>query len=162
MAHRNPHDGSFPLPTATMSQPLRRYLGSGDALARLQDHANRLRRLQSALDDALAPPLASQCRVANLKEGVLVVFAQSGAAAVRLRQMAPTVIGLLNQAGQPIHTLKVKVLVSEPAAPRGSMAADRSLSRSARDHLEHFAAVLPPESDLRAAIERLARRARTQ
>ena len=66
-----------------MTRPLSRFLG-GDALARLQDHAARLNRLQAVLDGMLPPQLQGQCRVANLKEGSLIVAAGGGAAAVRV------------------------------------------------------------------------------
>ena len=41
-----------------MSRPIHRFLGSGEALARLQSHAARLQRLQGALEAALPPQLA--------------------------------------------------------------------------------------------------------
>lgn len=146
-----------------MSQQLRRFLTSGDALSRLQEHASRLRRLQTALESALPPTLAAQYRVANLKNDELVVFAQSGAAAVRLKQMVPSVLEQLNLAGHAIHAIKVKILSPDAqyaAAPRPP--ATRELSASAREHLTDFATSLPVDSELRQAIERLAQRARTR
>ncbi|MDY0047001.1 MAG: DUF721 domain-containing protein [Thauera propionica] len=145
-----------------MSQHLRRYLGSGDALAKLQDHAHQLRRLQAALEAALPPPLASQYRVANLKECELIVFAQSGATAVRLKQLVPSLIAQLQRAGHAVQTIKVRladprVRYTEPLPPPA-----RILSTSARNHLQQFAASLPEQSALRDAVERLARRSRSQ
>ena len=96
-----------------MTRLLHRFLGSGDALARLQDHAARLRRLQGALDTALPPQMKGQCQVANLKEGTLVVSAQGGAAAVRLRQMLPSLVEHFARAGHAVQTIKVKVATPE-------------------------------------------------
>ena len=145
-----------------MSQLLRRFLTTGDALSRLQDHAGRLRRLQGALESALPVQLAAQYRVGNLIDDELVVFAQSGAAAVRLKQMVPSVIERLRVAGHAVRTIKVKILSPDAASGHDRPAAVRNLSVTAREHLTDFAASLPVDSELRKSIERLARRARTQ
>lgn len=145
-----------------MSQPLRRFLSSGDALAKLQDHARRLRRLQRALESALPVQLAPQYRVGNLVDDELVVFAQSGAAAVRLKQMVPSVVERLRMAGHAVRTIRVKILSPDAASGHDRPAAVRNLSVTARDHLTDFAASLPADSELRKSIEHLARRARTQ
>ena len=73
-----------------MTQLIQRFLGSGDALARLRDHAARLRRLQTVLEQHLPPALAAACSVANLKGDTLVLLAHGGAVAARLKQIAPT------------------------------------------------------------------------
>lgn len=145
-----------------MSQHLRRFLTTGDTLAKLQDHAGRLRRLQVALEAALPPQLASQYRVGNLIDDELVIFAQSGAAAVRLKQMIPSVIERLRMTGHVVFNIKVKILSPNVAPSPERPPTQRQLSGSARDHLTDFAASLPADSELRISIERLARRARTQ
>jgi hypothetical protein len=145
-----------------MSQHLRRFLDAGDALARLQDHAGRLRRLQGALEAALPRQLASQYRVGNLIDDELVVFAPSGAAAVRLKQMIPSLIERLRMAGHAVGSIRVKILCPDAAPSSERPATLRQLSGTARDHLTDFAASLPADSELRDSIERLARRARTQ
>ncbi len=99
-----------------MTRPLSRFLG-GDALARLQDHAARLNRLQAVLDGMLPPQLQGQCRVANLKEGSLVVAARGGAAAVRVRQILPSLLERLQHGGHPVQSIKVKVGTPEQMAP---------------------------------------------
>ena len=98
-----------------MTRPLSRFLG-GDALARLQDHAARLNRLQAVLDGMLPPQLQGQCRVANLKEGSLVVAARGGAAAVRVRQILPSLLERLQHGGHPVQSIKVKVGTPEQMA----------------------------------------------
>jgi len=140
-----------------MTRLLQRFLGSGDALARLQDHAARLRRLQSALDIALPPQLRDQCQVANLKDGVLVVSARGGAAAVRLRQMLPSLIEHLARAGHAVHSIKVKVGTPEQVEWRRPPT-ERHISADAKATLRAFADTLPADAPLRAALERLVRR----
>jgi hypothetical protein len=142
-----------------MTQLLQRYLGSGDSLARLQDHAARLRRMQMAFERCLPPLLAASCRVGNLKDDVLVVFAQGNAVAVKLKQMAPSLVTNLNAQGHALREIQVRVAVYQPA-PWRPTPTSRSISAQGRRSLDDFAATLPADSPLRASIERLARRSR--
>jgi hypothetical protein len=141
-----------------MTRPLSRFLGGGDALARLQDHAARLRRLQGVLDACLPPQLAGQCQVANLKDGVLIVAARGGAAAVRVRQILPSLLERLQHGGHPVQSIKVKVGTPEQTTP-ARPAPQRQISAAAKADLHDFADTLPADSPLRASIERLIRRA---
>lgn len=140
-----------------MTRSIQRFLGSGDLLSRLQDHAARLRRLQTVLERALGPHLATSCRVANLKDDILVVAAQGGAVAVRLKQMLPTLEAHFLQAGYPLKGIKVKVATPQQAEWRRPPP-ERHISSAARDNITQFAASLPADSPLREALERLARR----
>ena len=142
-----------------MTQLLHRFLGSGDALARLQDHAQRLRRLQGALDTALPAHMVGQCEVANFKEGTLVVAARSGAAAVRLKQMLPSLVEHFGRSGHAVQAIRVKV--SAPAAAELTRPpSERHISEAAKAEIDAFAASLPTDSPLRAALARLVARGR--
>ncbi len=138
-----------------MTQHLQGYLSSGDALARLHDQAARLRRLQQALEQALPPALASVCHVANLKKETLVIATDGGAAAVRLKQMVPSLMEHFLRAGHPLAAIQVKV-----ATPRQDTVhrppVERHISATAKHSLAAFAATLPADSPLRASLERLA------
>jgi hypothetical protein len=140
-----------------MTRLLHRFLASGDALARLQDHAARLRRVQGALDACLPPQLQGQCQVANLKDGTLVVSALGGAAAVRLRQLLPSILERLQHGGHPVQAIKVKVGTPEEVEWRRPPT-ERHISPTAKASLETFAHSLPADSPLRASLERLVRR----
>lgn len=142
-----------------MSQLLSRFLGSGDALSRLQEHAAHLRRLQAALERGLPTPLAGLCQVANFKAGTLILSTRGGAAAARLRQLTPSLVEHLTQAGYAVQSIKVKVAPPEQYAWRRPPP-ERHISADARATLTGFAATLPDDSPLRAALERLALRSR--
>ncbi len=142
-----------------MTQLLHRFLARGDALARLQDHAARLRRLQRTLESGLPPQLTGQCQVANLKDGTLSVSARGGAAAVRLRQILPSLIEHFVRAGDAVQTIKVKVAAPEQAVWRAPVS-ERQLSSTAKEGLARFAQSLPADAPLREALERLVRRSR--
>lgn len=140
-----------------MSKLLQRYLGGGDALARLHDHVARLRRLQGILEAGLPPQFASACRVANMKDDTLVIAAQGSAIAVRLKQMVPSLVDHFVRAGYPLTTIRIKVSTPEQTVERRPPVV-RAMSASARNSLTGFAATLPADSPLREALERLARR----
>ena len=142
-----------------MTQQLQRFLGSGDALARLQDHAARLRRLQGLLEQHLPYSLVGACAVANLKSDALVLLAQGGAVAVKLKQIAPTLLAQFAAAGVPLKTIQVKVQVhmGAPAAPPPTA---RILSEAGRHSIEALSASLPADSPLRLSLERLVARSR--
>ncbi|WP_418648241.1 DciA family protein [Thauera butanivorans] len=142
-----------------MSRLLHRFLGSAESLARLQDHAARLRRLQGTLEAALPLQLAEQCHVANLKDDVLVISTRNGATAVRLKQMLPSLQEHFLRAGHALGTIRVKVGTPEQTAWRPP-ATERHISADAKANLSEFAASLPPDSPLRESLERLVRRGR--
>jgi len=143
-----------------MTQLIQRFLGSGDALARLRDHAARLRRLQAVLEQHVPKSLAAACSVANLKADTLVLLADGGAVAARLKQIAPTLAEQFAAAGVPVRTVQVKVrIVEERDAPRA--APDRRLSDAGRRSLADFSETLPADSPLRESLERLIARSRT-
>lgn len=140
-----------------MSTLLHRYLGRDTPLARLQDHAARLGRLQRVLMLALPPQCVNACHVANLKDDVLTVSAQGSAVAVRLKQMVPSLLDYFERAGYPLQRIQVKVGLPDPLPTRRPPPA-RVLSDAARAQIGTFAATLSPDAPLRVTLETLMRR----
>ncbi len=134
------------------------FLGSGDALARLQAHAGRLLRLQRQLGELLPDYMADACRVANIKEEELVIHVESAGLAVKLRQAVPSLLADFARAGVILRDIKVKVAVREyrPAAPPPP---HRHVSDSTRSGLDHLAASLPVDSPLAKALKRFVKQA---
>ncbi len=142
-----------------MTQLIQRFLGSGDALARLRDHAARLRRLQTVLERHVPPSLAAACSVANLKGDTLMLLAHGGAVAARLKQIAPTLAEQFAAAGLPVKSVQVKVrIIEQHDAPRPPP--ERKLSDAGRRSLADFSDSLPADSPLRESLERLIARSR--
>ena len=140
-----------------MSTPLHRYLGHDASLARLQDHAARLGRLQRILMPALPAQCANACHVSNLKEEVLTISVRGSAVAVRLKQMIPSLLDHFARAGHPLQRIQIKVGLPEPVPAQRSPSA-RVLSNTARAQIGAFASTLPMDAPLRTALETLARR----
>ena len=143
-----------------MTQPLQRFLGGGDALEALHEHAMRLRRIQAAVQTELPPALASACGVANLKGDQLVLLARSGATAAKLRHMAPSLQTSLAARGFSIGRIQVKVQLQHEV-PEATPARIRTISADSLHSLRRFAASLPEASPLRASVEHLIERSRS-
>ena len=148
-------------PATTMSTPLQRFLGSGDSLTRLKDHAQRLLRLQTLFESMVANPLLRTCSVANLKGDTLVLMARNGAAAVRIKQMAPRLIEQFAAGGVLIKAIQVKIAVDNPERER-TPRAERVLSDAGRASLAALCDSLPADAPLRASLMTLIERSRTQ
>lgn len=140
-----------------MTRPLDGYLQTADALSRLQDHAARLVRLQSVLDELIPPPLGEACRVANLRQDELIIHVSHGAAAARLKQMLPTLQEGYTRRGHAIASIKVRVHLEAPR-PGPPPPRVRQVSPVMRDELARLAEHLPKESPLAAALARFIRR----
>ncbi len=120
--------------------------------------AQALHRLTRSLRDALPPPLAEHCRVADLRRDRLVLATDSAAWATQLRYHAATILGHLRRShGLGVRSLRVQIAPLDqrpvPSARR------RALSAAAATHLER-AASTAEDPALRAALRRLARRHR--
>jgi hypothetical protein len=145
----------------TMTTPLQRFLGNGDAFARFRDHAQRLLRLQSMFVDMIGEPLSHTCSVANLKGETLVVLAKNGAAAVRLKQIAPRLVEQFAARGILIKEIQVKIAVDNPAPDR-TPRSERVLSDAGRASLAALSDSLPADAPLRASLLALIERSRPQ
>ncbi len=134
------------------------FLGSGDALARLQAHAGRLLRLQQQLEALLPGYMADACRVANLKGEELVIHVESAGLAVKLRQAVPSLLADFARAGVILRDIKVKVAVRE-YRPAAAPPPQRHVSDSTRSGLDHLATSLPADSPLAKALKRFVKQA---
>ncbi len=137
-------------------QRVRGLLRQDRALAVLLPEAERLAALDRRLAGAVPPPLARVCRVVAMTEGEVQVHCGNGAAAARLRSLADTLARALSTPELPVARLKIKVradwsLPERP--PKAGMAAAGLAAWQALDSQL-------PESELKAAVERLLRHQR--
>jgi hypothetical protein len=75
-----------------MSNSLQNYLEAAEGAGKVLAHARLLVQLAGIYQEMTPPYLAHASRVANYKSRVLVIHADSGAVATKLRQMAPTLV----------------------------------------------------------------------
>jgi len=124
-------------------------------LARLTGHAAILLRLQDRLAATLPEPLRPAVRVANLKDGRLLLHADNGAVATRLRQQAPTLVSALRLQGGEVTGIEVRVQPRNPPSTPPAATPAMPPGAQARQALATLADRLEPPSPLRKALQRL-------
>lgn len=137
-----------------MTQPLHGFLGSADALGRLREHTERLRRLQATFEQIIPAQLATVCSVGNVKGDTLVLLARNGSAAARIKQLLPSLQEKFAEAGTLVAAIQVKVSIRGEPEPRQTRHA-RTLSQSGRESLEALTRSLPEDAPLRLSLRRL-------
>ena len=134
-------------------------LNADEAMARLAAHAGRLLSLQRLIDAAVPDNLTRACRVANYKLGVLIIHADNGAVATKLRQLAPRLGEELRSSGLELSEIRVKVQPRDAVPAPSAGISVSAISNRAKQGLTSLSAELPPDSPLRNALERLLSRA---
>jgi len=144
----------LPATDPTMSHLLHSYVKGENALARLQEHARALLKAQQLLHARLPPYLREHCAVANYQDSVLVVQANNGAVAVKLKQVVPGLIQALRLSGLAVSDIRIKVgvVVPKPPAPPPPR---RSITASSIANIGGLMTQLPEGDPLREALERL-------
>lgn len=144
-------------PRARMHQAPEHYLDKDPAGGRIMAHARLLQKLAGRFAAIAPSPLTHGVRVVNFKNGTLVLHAESGAIAVKLRQMSRRLCDGISQSGVDCEALEVKVLPRDlPGAP--PQARVKPLSRTAFSILEQTRSTLP-SGNLRQALDELLARA---
>ena len=128
-------------------------LEADGGLSRLTGHAARLLRLRKLYESAVPRPLARGARVANLKLGKLIIHADNGAIAAKLRQIIPTLVEAFRKNSAEVTGIEVKV---QPRADRGPVILNAShapIGDRAKQGLTSLAESLPENSPLRGALK---------
>lgn len=139
--------------------PLDKLFGSNETLARLQDHARRLRRLQGVVDRCLPPNLRGLVSVANFAEGTLTLHVPSPALATRIKMSSDSIKGDLMALGELVEQIQTKVRVSR-AQPRQAEKVERRIGREGKAALDELRDSLKPDDPLAAALKRMLERSR--
>lgn len=130
-------------------------LKADEGLARLNDHAARLLRFQRIFESTVPRPLVRGARVANLKLGRLVIYADNGAVAAKLRQIVPTLSEAFSNSAAEVTGIDIKVQPragSQSARPSEPL---RKLGQQAKQGLTSLADRLPEDSPLVRALRHL-------
>lgn len=136
------------------------YLNAAGDLARLSAHAGRLVKLQRIFEEIAPAYLAASSHVANFKLGKVVIHADSGAVAVKLRQMLPSLVDEFSLKGAEVTEIQVKVQPSGVAPQHKKRVVAATVGSSAKTGLSRLAEELPADSPLKEAVERLVKRSR--
>lgn len=129
-----------------------------EGTARLLAHARLLQKLARRYETLVPGGLGQASRVANFKSGLIVIHADNGAVAAKLRQMSQRLSDAFRQAGVQCNGIEIKVQPSE--IPCQSSASHlKPISARSAGTLGATAASLPEGSPLRAALEHFLARA---
>jgi hypothetical protein len=129
-----------------------------DRLPQLQGLNRQVRRLlalQDILTEVLPDSLASSTTVALSAADELVLFVDNGAAAAKLKQLAPRILIFFRQRAHEVTAIRVQVQVRIRHNPLPQK--QISLSPTARQAISELSATLDA-SPLKSALERLGRR----
>ena len=129
-----------------------------DRLPQLQGLNRQVRRLlalQDTLTEVLPQSLVSSTTVALSAADELVLFADNGAAAAKLKQLAPRILVFFQQRGHEVTAIRVQVQVMIRRNPL--LQKQILLSPTARRAISELSATLDA-SPLKTALERLGRR----
>ena len=134
---------------------IQRIVVDDPTLAALWDRTKPLRALQQLYTTFVPPYLRNSSRVGSVTADELKLFADSGAAATRLRLLAPELLAEFRSKGWQFSAIRVAVQVRSRAEPaKGS--SRKSLDSRGQQSLQKLADQLP-ESPLQAAVSRLAK-----
>ena len=138
-----------------MSQRLNSYFAASQELRRLSHKAGQLLVLQRHYERVAPSSLVRASRVLQLEQQTLILAANNGATAAKLRQLAPELARLFQSAGCEVTGIQVRVQVAMPPAKRAHTPA--TLSATGRKRLMELAVELP-DSPLKSALQRLAKK----
>lgn len=92
-----------------MQASLTTFLESADGAANVMAHARLLLRLSRRFEAVAPAGLARAARVANYKSGKIVIHADNGAVATKIRQMSQRLCDELSKGGAECSLMEVKV-----------------------------------------------------
>ena len=139
-----------------MYQAPEHFLSTDATASRLLRQARLIAELSHRFAAAAPGSLASAARVANYRSGKVVILAENGAVAVKLRQMGQRLCGKLSFEGAECNEIEIKVQPQQtPFRSMGSTI--KPLSARSITSLENATRELPA-GDLRRALETLLQR----
>lgn len=139
---------------------LERILDTSPVLLRLSSQAELIARARRVYDQFVPAALNPLSAVMNVKSGKMLLRADSGAVAVRLRQLAPSLISRLQMEGLDVRDVIVQTQPGlEPCSAAKRGVGSRVVSAGSQQDLRRLAHTLPEGDPLRRSLERLLARA---
>jgi hypothetical protein len=117
-------------------------------------HATEVMKAGRIYQQIAPPALARVSRVANLKAGVVIIHAEHGAAANKLKQQATHLIENFGRRGIECSGIEIRVQPS-PIKETETVATQKPLSEQALTSLAEAAQTMRDGSPLKARIESL-------
>ena len=137
---------------------LEQYLNTPDAAANVMAHARLLLKLSRRYEAVAPAGLGHVSRVANYKSGKVIIHADNGAVAAKLRQMGQSLCKLLSYEGVECNGIDIKVQPQE-IPYQSTVSHQKPLSAKTGAVIRGAVEQLPPASPLRSALQQLLDRA---
>jgi hypothetical protein len=137
------------------AHPAHSFLSSAPNLQALLQQAQKLLALQKAWNEIAPKPLAAASRVGAVRQQTLIVYANNGAVAGKLRQLVPSLLEKIQKQGVEVTAIRVDVQVD--ALPPEKKPKDLTVSHNALSSLgklEQGLADSPLKNALHALIQR--------
>ncbi len=138
-----------------MTQRLNSYFDTSQELRQLSHKVVQLLALQRHYEQVAPPALVRASHVVQLERQTLLLAADNGAVAAKLRQLAPRLAQLFQDGGHKVTGIQVRVQVALPPIVYTPVPA--SLSVTGRKRLIDLAGELP-DSPLKRALQRLSKK----
>jgi hypothetical protein len=134
------------------------YLSADAGLARLSAHARRLLQFQRLFE--AVTPLARQSRIANVRLGKIIIHANNGTVATKLRQLEPRLIAVFRNEVTEVTGLDIRL--QPMSGSPGSIKREPTAGIGPRQKhaLTSLADGLPEGSSLKDALKRLVSRSK--
>jgi hypothetical protein len=135
------------------------YLDSPDGAGKVLAHVRQLLRLERFYRDIAPAYLSGMSRLVNYKSGTVVVHAENGAAAAKLRQLTPTLIDGFSRRGVECCGVEIKVRGSA-TEPGNSFPRQKTLKPLSAQTFRALGGLRDslPDSELRRALDTLIQR----
>ena len=140
-----------------MTNGLEHYLDNDAAAGRVMAHARLLLRLTRRFEAVAPAAVAHSARVANYKSGKIVIHADNGAVAAKIRQMSQRLCDELSKGGTECNGIEVKVQPRQIPC-QSTTSTQKPLSEGTCGVLRSTSENLP-KGPLRDALETLLARA---
>ena len=131
------------------------FLSAAPNLQELLQQTQKLQALQQAWNEVAPKPLAAASRVGAVRQQTLIVYANNGAVAGKLRQLVPSLLEKIQKRGVEVTAIRVDVQVE--ALPPGKKQKDLTVSHNALSSLEKLEQSLD-DSPLKNALHTLIQR----
>lgn len=123
-----------------------------NTLARLTAQAHALLKMDRQFRKMLPETVAAACHAVRIEDGELLIFAENGLIAARLRMIAPGLLPQLAALGYPATRVRIKVELHVAPPPREKRL---KISQSALDGIESAAAECIKNPLISEALARL-------
>lgn len=136
---------------------INRFLAAEGDFQPVMEKAREIEALSRLLDGFLPPELAPLARVANIKEGKLVIHAANGPAAAKLKLLSESLGGYITKQRSQVNSVSVRV---QPGGVRAIHAAPQKHAEMSVAALHELAALYArlPESPFRKSLKSILER----